>query len=79
MCVYGWFNKYIFIYTCITESLHSIFKLQKYIYFYKPKNNCSNIYDFMQKTGLNKGQRGIGCSGLRVQGEVKIYNKEAIA
>lgn len=48
-------------------------------FFYKPKNNCHNIYDFMQKTGLNKGQRGIGCSRLRVQGEVKIYNKEAIA
>ena len=48
-------------------------------FFYKPKNNCHNIYDFMQKTGLNKGQRGIGCSRLRVQGEVKIYHKEAIA
>lgn len=28
-------------------------------FFYKPKNNCHNIYDFMQKMGKNQGQRGI--------------------
>lgn len=57
----------IFLYIHVSQKVYipSSNCRNRSFFFYKPKNNCHNIYDFMQKTGLNKGQRGIGCSRLR--------------
>lgn len=41
-------------------------------YFYKPKNNCHNFYDFMQKRRKSKGQKGIWL--VKVKSPVRSKN-----
>lgn len=75
MCVYGWFNKYIFIYMYHRNFTFHLQTAEIVFFLTSQKITANNVYDLMQKKKKrkNKGQRGI-YGLLKVKSPVRSKN-----